>query len=329
MSMKTILNKGEKKVPSGKRSGKRWSRDDTELFMLSAPTLLWYLIFAYLPMFGIIIAFKVYKLAPGGHSFIYNLLHSEWAGFSNFKYFFVSNSFAMLLKNTILYNIAFIIISASVAVGGALLLSNMRNKGGSRVYQTMMFLPYFMSWVVVSYFVYALLTPERGYLNGIITALGGDPVMWYQESKYWPFILIFLNTWKGMGYGMVIYLASITGVDRTLYEAAVMDGATKLQQERYITLPSIKPVFVMMLILDCGKIFNSDFGLFYQTTGGIPQSLYTTVSTFDTYIFQALKSSSPIGQTAAASFFQAICSCATILLANWVVSKIDNENRII
>lgn len=320
----------ETKLRSGKkRKKKRWTKDDTELTLLSMPTVIWYALFSYLPMFGIIIAFKVYKLQPGGHSFLYNLLHSEWAGFSNFTYFFTSNSFTMLLRNTVLYNIAFIIISATVAVGGALMLSNLRNKRASKVYQTMMFLPYFMSWVVVSYFVYALLTPERGYLNGIITALGGERIMWYQEAKYWPIILIILNTWKGMGYGMVIYLASITGIDPSLYEAAVMDGATKFQQAKYITLPSIKPVFVMMLILDCGKIFNSDFGLFYQVTGQIPQSLYSTVSTFDTYIYKAIQSTSPIGQTAAASFFQAICSCAMILLANWVVSKIDNENRII
>ncbi len=278
---------------------KRWSRDDTELFLLSLPTLLWFLIFSYLPMFGIFIAFKVYKLSPGGHGFIYNLLHSEWAGFGNFKFFFTSNAFAMLLRNTILYNIAFIIISASVAVGGALMLSNMRNKRGSKVYQTMMFLPYFMSWVVISYFVYALLTPERGYINGIITSLGGEKIMWYQEPKYWPFFIVFLNTWKGMGYGMVLYLASITGIDPSL-----------------------------MLILDCGKIFNSDFGLFYQVTGQLPASLYTTASTFDTYIYTSIQPTAPIGQTAAASFFRAICSCATILLANWIVSKFDNENRL-
>ena len=327
MEMNKALDGGARR---GRKTRKRrWSKDDTELFLLSLPTLLWFLIFSYLPMFGIIIAFKVYILSPGGHGFIYNLLHSEWAGFGNFKYFFTSNSFTMLLRTTILYNIAFIIISASVAVGGALMLSNMRNKGGSKVYQTMMFLPYFMSWVVISYFVYALLTPERGYINGIITALGGERIMWYQEKKYWPFILIFLNTWKGMGYGMVLYLASITGIDPSLYEAAVMDGATKSQQAKHITLPAIKPVFIMMLILDCGKIFNSDFGLFYQVTGQLPSSLYTTASTFDTYIYNAIQSTAPIGQTAAASFFQAICSCGTILLANWIVSKLDNENRII
>ena len=327
MSMKKTSERGN---PNGKKPRKkRWSKDDTELFLLSLPTLVWYLLFSYLPMFGILIVFKNYKLAPGGHSFLYNLLHSEWAGLKNFTYFFTSNSYFMLLRNTILYNLAFIVISASVAVGGALMLSSMRNKRGSKVYQTMMFLPYFMSWVVVSYFVYALLAPERGYFNGMLAFLGKEPVMWYQEKKYWPFIIIFLNTWKGMGYGMVLYLASITGIDPSLYEAAVMDGATKAQQVRHITLPSIKPVFVMMLILDCGKIFNSDFGLFYQVTKGIPQSLYTTVSTFDTYIFNAIQSGAPIGQTAAPNFFQAVCSCATILFANWVVSKVDNDNRII
>lgn len=327
MEKNRVTDEGKARVKKPRK--KRWSKDDTELFLLSLPTLLWFLIFSYLPMFGVIIAFKVYKLSPDGHGFIYNLLHSEWAGFGNFTYFFTSNSFTMLLRNTILYNIAFIIISASVAVGGALMLNSMRNKRASKVYQTMMFLPYFMSWVVISYFVYALLTPERGYINGIITAMGGERIMWYQESKYWPFILIFLNTWKGMGYGMVLYLASITGIDPSLYEAAVMDGATKAQQAKHITLPAIKPVFIMMLILDCGKIFNSDFGLFYQVTGQLPASLYTTASTFDTYIYNAIQSSAPIGQTAAASFFQAICSCGTILLANWIVSKIDNENRII
>lgn len=327
MSMKKTSERGN---PNGKKPRKkRWSKDDTELFLLSLPTLVWYLLFSYLPMFGILIVFKNYKLAPGGHSFLYNLLHSEWAGLKNFTYFFTSNSFFMLLRNTILYNLAFIVISASVAVGGALMLSSMRNKRGSKVYQTMMFLPYFMSWVVVSYFVYALLAPERGYFNGMLAFFGKEPVMWYQEKKYWPFIIIFLNTWKGMGYGMVLYLASITGIDPSLYEAAVMDGATKAQQVRHITLSSIKPVFVMMLILDCGKIFNSDFGLFYQVTKGIPQSLYTTVSTFDTYIFNAIQSGAPIGQTAAPNFFQAVCSCATILFANWVVSKVDNDNRII
>ena len=306
----------------------KFTRDDLDLTLISLPTVIWFLLFAYLPMFGIIIAFKNYKLS-GGHGFLYSLLHSEWVGWSNFTYFFESNAFAMLLRNTIVYNIIFIILGAAVAVGFALMLSNLRSKLLSKTYQTMMFFPYFMSWVVVSYIVYAILTPDKGYLNALITHLGGEKVMWYQSPQYWPFFLTFMKIWKGMGYGMVIYLAAITGIDPSLYEAAVMDGATKWQQAKYITMPSIKTVLVMMLILDTGKIFYSDFGLFYQVTGGIPQSLYTTVSTFDTYIYKAIQSSAPIGKTAAASFFQSVCCCVTILIANFVVSKIDEDSAII
>ena len=212
-----------------KKGKRRWTRDDTDLTLISLPTFIWFVLFSYLPMFGIIIAFKDYKLSPG-HGFIYNLLHSDWVGWSNFTYFFKSNAFWMLLRNTIVYNLVFIALGAAVAVGFALMLSNLRNKLASKAYQTMMFFPYFMSWVVISYIVYAVLTPEKGYLNNIIVALGGTKIMWYQEPKYWPFILTFLRIWKGMGYGMVIYLATITGIDPSLYEAAVMDGATKWQQ---------------------------------------------------------------------------------------------------
>lgn len=237
-----------------KKGKRRWTRDDTDLTLISLPTFIWFVLFSYLPMFGIIIAFKDYKLSPG-HGFIYNLLHSDWVGWSNFTYFFKSNAFWMLLRNTIVYNLVFIALGAAVAVGFALMLSNLRNKLASKAYQTMMFFPYFMSWVVISYIVYAVLTPEKGYLNNIIVALGGTKIMWYQEPKYWPFILTFLRIWKGMGYGMVIYLATITGIDPSLYEAAVMDGATKWQQTKHITMPCIKPVLIMMLILDAGKSF--------------------------------------------------------------------------
>lgn len=327
--MSNDINKSKQNnYPKVKKKRNRWSRDDTELSVLAAPSFIWYLLFAYLPMFGIIIAFKDYKLSAG-HGFLYSLLHSDWVGFKNFKYFLTSNAFTMLLRNTIVYNIVFIIIGVVVAVGLAMMISNLHSKMASKTYQTMMFFPYFMSWVVIAYFVYAILTPEKGYLNGIITALGGEKIMWYQEPKYWPFILTIMRIWKGMGYGMVIYLASITGIDTSLYEAAVIDGASKWQQAKFITLPCLKPVIVMMLILDTGKIFYSDFGLFYQVTAGIPQSLYSTVSTFDTYIYKAIQTQASIGRTAAASFFQSVACCLTILFANWVVSKIDKDNAII
>lgn len=310
------------------RKKRRWTRDDSELALLGLPTFVWYILFCYLPMFGLIVAFKNYKVTPG-QGFIYSLLNSDWVGFKNFKFFLESNAFGMLLRNTLLYNLAFIILGVIVPVSLAIMISMIYSKRKSKTYQTMMFFPHFMSWVVVSYFVYAFLNPERGLLNQILNSMGKDSVMWYTASKYWPFILIIMNIWKTSGYNMVVYLASITGIDKTLYEAAVIDGANKTQQARFITLPSLKPIIIMMFILNVGKIFYTDFGLFYQVTQRVPNSLYTTVSTFDTYIYNAMQTNSPIGKTAAASLFQSVACCITILVANWIVSRIDEESAII
>lgn len=282
---------------------KRWTKDDTELTILALPTAVWFIIFSYLPMFGIIIAFKNYKLSAG-HGFIYSLFHSEWCGFDNFKFFIQSNAFTMLLRNTILYNIVFIILGLVIPVTLAIMISLIYSKFKSKVYQTLMFFPHFMSWVVASYFVFAFLSPDKGILNQIITHFGGQGIQWYSNPKYWPLILVIMNLWKTVGYSMVVYLASITGIDGSLYEAAVIDGATKFQQAKYITIPSIKPIVIMMFILNVGKIFYSDFGLFYQVTQGIPNSLYKVASTFDTYIYNALQTNVAIGKTAAAGFFQ-------------------------
>lgn len=312
-----------------RRKRKRWTRDDTELSLLGLPAVAWYLIFSFLPMFGLLIAFKDYKLVPG-KSFIYSLLNSNWVGWDNFKFFLSSNTFWMLLRNTILYNIAFIVLGIAIPVTLAIMINEIYNRFASKSYQTMMFFPHFMSWVVISYFVFAFLNPDKGLMNTIVTALGGDKILWYSEAKYWPAILIFMQVWKTMGYNMVIYLASITGIDHSLYEAATLDGASKFQQARFITFPSIRPVVVMMFILSVGRIFYSDFGLFYQVTQGVPNSLHSVASTFDTYLYSALRTSNvSIGKTAAASFFQSICCCITILLANFIVSKIDADSAII
>lgn len=307
---------------------KRWTKDDSELALLGLPTFVWYILFCYLPMFGLIVAFKNYKVSAG-HGFIYSLLNSDWVGLKNFKFFIESNAFGMLLRNTVLYNLVFIILGIVIPVALAIMISMIFSKWKSKTYQTMMFFPHFMSWVVISYFVYAFLNPDKGLMNIILSSMGKDPVMWYAEAKYWPFILIIMNVWKTTGYSMVVYLASITGIDKTLYEAAVIDGAGKSQQARFITLPSIKPIVIMMFILNVGKIFYSDFGLFYQVTQRIPNSLYTTVSTFDTYIYNALQSNVAIGKIGAASLFQSVACCITILLANYVVSKIDSDSAII
>lgn len=311
-----------------KKRRKHWTSDDTELTLLGLPAALWYAVFCFLPMFGLLIAFKDFKITAG-KSFLYSLLHSDWAGFNNFKFFLTSNTFFELLRNTILYNLVFIILGILIPVTLAIMISQLFSRRLSKAYQTMMFFPHFMSWVVVSYFVFAFLNPDKGLANAVIQFFGGDKVMWYSKPQYWPFILIFMQVWKSVGYNMVVYLASITGIDTTLYEAATLDGASKFQQAIHITLPSLKPVIIMMFILNVGRVFYSDFGLFYQVTQGVPNSLSHVASTFDTYIFAALQSNVSIGKTAAAGLFQSVCCCITVLIANFIVSKIDEESAII
>lgn len=307
---------------------RKWTRDDTELTLLAAPTVIWYLLLAYLPMFGLILAFKEYKISAG-KGFVYSLLHSAWNGLDNFQFFLKSNQLTVILRNTVLYNVVFIFLNIAIPVLLAIMISQIYSKRKSKVFQTLMFMPHFMSWVVVSYFVFAFLSPDKGLLNGILTTLGKEPVMWYSEARYWPFILIFMQSWKSVGYNMVVYLASISGIDSTLYEAAVMDGANKFQQAKYITLPSLKPIVIIMFILSVGRIFSSDFGLFYQIPRGVTNSLFKTVTTFDVYIYNMLQSNAPLGRTVAASFFQAVACCITILVANHIVKKVDADSALI
>ena len=319
-----MKNEKEATPKLAKRKKSRWTRDDTELTLLGLPAAIWFAVFAYLPLFGLIVAFKDYRLQPG-MGFLGSLFASDWAGFKNFTFFLTSNTFAMLLRNTLLYNLIFIIINLVVPVTLAIVINQLFSKLASKCYQTLMFFPYFMSWVVVS----AFLNPDRGLFNSIIQAFGGEKIMWYSSPQFWPAILIFMSTWKSMGYNMVVYLASITGIDTTMYEAAILDGATKWQQAKYITIPTIRPMIIMMFILNIGHIFYSDFGLFYQVTQELPNSLYNVASTFDTYIFMALQSQANIAQTAAAGLFQSVCCCITVLITNFIVSKIDPDSAII
>ena len=322
--VKNVKDDVNKKV---KTKRKKWHRDDTELTLLALPTLTWYLLFSFLPMFGVLIAFKRYQIFPG-KSFLYNLIHSEWVGFDNFQYLIKSNSLFVLLRNTIGYNLVFILLGIVISVSLAIMISLIYSKRKSKAYQTAMFFPHFLSWVVVSYFVFSFLSYDKGILNSILEAFGKEPIQWYMEAKYWPLILLFMNLWKTVGYSTVVYLASITGIDPSLYEAAVVDGASKWQQVKSITLPSLKPIVIMMFILNAGRIFYSDFGLFYQVTRGVPASLYDVASTIDTYVYNALLTS-PIGMTSAATVFQSVACCITILLANWIVKKIDDDYAII
>lgn len=305
-----------------------WTRDDTELTLLCLPTTVWYILFCFLPMFGIIIAFKHYSVTAPDRSFFYNLLVSPNAGFDNFTFIFQSGGMWDVVKLTLFYNIIFQILGIFVPVTLALLMSQLYSKRYGKICQTCMFFPHFMSWVVVTYFVYAFLSTDNGLVNSIMENLGKESVNWYMEKSFWPLFLIFLNTWKGMGYGMVVYLATITGIDATMYEAALIDGATKWQQTRYITIPHLKSVIIMMFILNIGGLVRSDFGLFYQ----VPRasgSLTPVTNTIDVYIYNALKTQFSPDMASAASFLQSVIGCCLILLSNWIIGKIDAESTII
>ena len=306
----------------------KWSRNDTELTLLAVPTAIWYVLFSFLPMFGLIIAFKDYKIMPG-KSFIENVINSSWSGFKNFEFLVKSNDLFVILRNTIVYNLVFIVVGMIFAVALAIMISELHSKRKSKVYQTLMFFPYFMSWVVVSYFLDAFLNQDNGLINSMLRDAGSSPIQWYMSSNVWPFILVFMYLWKTTGYNMIIYLSSISGIDTTLYEAASIDGATKWQQVVNITLPCLKKVIIMMFILNVGKVFYSDFGLFFQLSQGASGSIFNTTATIDTYVYNAIKSATPIGMTSAVTFFQSVSCCITILIANAIVKKIDEESSII
>lgn len=315
------MTDNQKKVIKKKR---RWSRDDTELTLLALPTTIWYILFAFLPMFGIIIAFKKYSINGG---FLNSIITSPWIGFDNFKFLFSSGDIWIILRNTLLYNIVFIILNIAVPVAMALLVGQIHSKKMAKAYQTAMFMPYFLSWVVVTALIWAFLSYDKGLINNALVNVGAEPQQWYMKPEIWPYFIVFMYMWKNLGYSMVVYLATITGIDKTYYEAAGIDGATIWQQMRYITLPLMKTVIIMMFIMAVGRIFYSDFGLFYQVPRD-SNSLYNVVYTLDVFVFKQLKSSTT-GMAAAAAFIQSVAGCITIITANAIVRKVDRESAMI
>lgn len=305
----------------GKRLRTRWRKQDAELTLLALPTTIWYILFCFLPMFGIIIAFKNFRISGG---FLSNVINSPWAGFKNFEFLFKSNDAWIIIRNTLGYNIVFIVLGIVIPVALALMVGMLHNRRAGKVYQTMMFLPYFLSWVVVSAVGWAFLSFDKGIVNQMLVSMGGEPINWYMESKYWPHLLIFMHVWKSVGYGMVVYLATITGIDKTYYEAAVIDGASIWQQTRFITLPLMKLVIVMMFILAVGRIFYTDFGLFFQVPRD-SNSLFNVTTTIDVLVYKQLKTAT-VGMASAAAFVQSVLGCITILTANWIVRRIDPDS---
>lgn len=314
-----------KKLPKEKLTMKdrmKRFRNNKELLLLTIPGAIWFLVFAYLPMFGVIVAFKRWRIHGG---FFESLMNSKWVGFDNFKFLFQSSDAWLITKNTVLYNIVFIILGIVLPVTLAILLNELLNKKLAKFYQSSMFLPYFLSWVVVSYCLYAFLSPEKGYVNGILRSMGGKGISWYTEPKYWPFIIIFMSQWKAVGYGTVVYLASICGIDKSYYEAAMIDGASKFQQIKYITVPLLKPVMIIMFITSIGGMFRGDLGLFYQ----LPKdsgALYPVTNVIDTYVYRGLMNLGDIGMSSAASLYQSFVGLILIVTSNAIVRKVDEEN---
>lgn len=291
------------------------------LYLMAAPGLAYLLINNYMPLYGLQIAFRELDYSKG-------IFNGAFVGLENFKFLFATSDAWTMTRNTILYNLMFIVVGTVLAIAVAILFNEVKNRVMSRVYQTCVLIPYIISMVVVSYLAFAFLSAENGFINNsILKPLGLDPVSWYTESKYWPFILLFINQWKGIGYSMLVYLATIMGISADYYEAAALDGASRWQQIRMITLPLLKPTFVMMTIMNIGRIFYSDFGLFYQ----VPMNsgaLYSTTTTIDTYVFRALMELGDIPMSSAAGFYQSMVGFILILVANGVIRKFSKSDAL-
>ncbi len=285
------------------------------------PGTIYLLINNYLPMAGLFIAFKNVNFAKG-------IFKSDWAGFANFKFLFATGDALIITRNTLLYNLAFIVLNLIVGVTLAIMLNEIRNAALKKLYSTSILLPQIISMVVVSYLVYAMLSGDSGYMNNtVLKALGKSSINWYQQKKYWPFILIIVHVWKTLGYLTLLYLASVVGIDSNLYEAAEMDGATKWQQIRYITLPLLRPTMITLTLLMIGRIFYSDFGLFFQ----VPMDsgpLFPVTQTIDTYVYRGLRSMSNIGMSAAAAFYQSVVGFVVVLASNLIIRRIDKDSAL-
>lgn len=290
------------------------------LYIMALPGLLYLFINNYMPLPGLVLAFKKYNAKKG-------IFGSANVGFKNFKYLFATKDAFVITRNTILYNVVFIIVNTVLAVFVAILLAEMTSKL-KKTYQIIILLPFMILMVIVSYLVFGFLSNDNGFLNNtILKALGKEPVQWYMQKQYWPFILVFVNAWKVIGYNCIIYLSTILGIDRSIYESASIDGAGKWTQIAKITIPLLKPTIIMMTLLAVGRIFYSDFGLFYQ----VPQNqgaLFSVTNTIDTYVYRGLLELGDMSMASAAGLYQSVVGFICILAANLIVRKLDPESAL-
>lgn len=322
------------KSPPAKK--KRWGADkvytNLSYVLMVLPGAIWLFLFAYLPMPGIVLAFKNYRLsrAPQDYwtdnNFIYSLINSPWVGLDNFRYLTLPTnieSTLMYVRNTVLYNLLFMVVGLVVSVALAVMIFELTNRFWAKLYHSILFLPYFISWIVVAYVVYAM-GSAGGIINNIFASAGLDPIEVYKERVYWPFIFLAANIWKYTGYNSIIYLATITGITRELYEAAAVDGAGKWKQFTSITLPHLVPVIVLLQILAVGRILGSDFDMFYTLPNGAALVKDVTY-TLDVYVYSMLRSGTPLGYPAAAAFLQSLLGFILILITNTIVRRTRPE----
>jgi putative aldouronate transport system permease protein len=304
-----------KKLMAGFKNFKR----NSDIFFLALPAVLFIIIFNYVPLYGLILPFKNYK---------YNLgfFKSPWVGFSNFKYLFNNNGALIATRNTILYNLLFIVAGTVISVAFALMLYEFGRKF-VRTYQTVMFFPYFVSWIVAAYLFMSLLDMQFGFLNKLLAVFEIDAVMWYNEAKYWPFIIFFAALWKGTGYSSVIFYSGLMSIDQEYFESAQLDGANRLQQVWHISVPFLTPLISILTIMQVGRIFYSDFGLFYNVTLDSPM-IYNVTDVIDTFVYRALRQLGDIGMASAAGFYQSVMGFVLVLAANLVVKKFNEENSL-
>jgi len=298
------------------------TKRDVALLMMMLPGLLVLFVFAYLPMFGIIIAFKDYRAYQG-------VLGSQWVGLKNFQYLFGTDDARRIVVNTLAMNALFIVSVLVVALAIALLLKEVQGSSRwlSKFYQSTLFFPYLFSYVIINYFVFALLNTSNGFVNHTLEAVGVHPVNWYQSAQSWPVILTLVTVWKNAGFWSIVYLAGIIAINPEYYEAATIDGASRWRQMWRITLPLLKPLIVINLLLSIGRIFYADFGLFYQVTRNAPE-LYPTTDVIDTYVYRTLTTIGDVGMASAAGTFQAVVGFLLVLFSNWLVRRTEPQSAI-
>ena len=291
------------------------------LLLIALPGLIYLLINNYLPMFGVFLAFKDF-------SYIKGIFGSKWNGLDNFEFLFRTKDAWIMTRNTLLYNAAFIVLGTVFAIFVAILIHELGKKRRVKLFQASLMLPNLLSWVVVGFIVYAFLNADNGFMNKTVyKSLGLDPVSWYSYKDPWPLILIFVYLWKFVGTNSIIYVAGIAGMDKEIFEAAQLDGASKVKQILHITVPMLKPTVITLTLMAIGRIFYSDFGLFYQ----LPMNsgpLFGVTQTIDTYVYRGLSNVSNIGMASAASFYQSFVGFAVVLTSNLIVRRIDADNAL-